>query len=167
MSRGLSKTKPRMKIASSERVDNNFACLSKALGHKRMKDTSRGIKAVRARLASDLGKLLSLANLDPGFAKACSNVHDELQSLNAQSTIKRAPYTSKFKVSLQWLCTDAGISFLKSAELRLFIEEEFAARPAAASLPLASDETEESLSVTTEQTEILDLDDLMDLFADA
>ena len=93
--------------------------------------------------------------------------HDELQSLNAQSTIKRAPYTSKFKASLQWLCTDAGISFLKSAELRPFIEEEFAAWPATASLPFTSDETDESLSVTTEQTEILDLDDLMDLFADA
>eukprot|EP00964_Phaeocystis_antarctica_P053487 scaffold31391_cov64-Phaeocystis_antarctica.AAC.4 len=162
MSRGLTKTKRRMKIASSERVDNNFACLSKALGHKRTKETSRGIKVVRAQLASDLGKLLSLANLDPDFAKACSNVHDELQYLNAQSNLNRAPYTSEFKASLQWLCTDAGISFLKSAELRLFIEEEFAARPL-----LASDETDESLSVTTEQTEALDLHDLLDLFEDA
>jgi hypothetical protein len=165
MSRGVTKTKPRMRIKSSERVDNNLSRLSKALGHKRTKATSRGIKAVRARLANDLGKLLTLANLDPGFTKACTNVHDELQSLNAQSNINRAPYTGEFKASLLWLCTDAGVSFLKSAaeSAGLFIEEEFAA--AVASLEtawVAACETDESQSVTTE---VLDLDDLMHLIA--
>ena len=108
-------------IPSTDRVDNNFDCLLKVLGHKhkRNKSLPRDINSIRSLLADYLGKVckfLDFENLDLRFTTAYHKVCAELESLNSKS-INRAPYTEEFKASLRTLClcSNESISPLTSA----------------------------------------------------
>ena len=105
---------PRVKIESSDRMDNCFDKLLKAIGHIRTKHQARTVKFKVNQLVHDLGKL-HFGNLLSGFMLAFRVVLNELKDLNTQANLNRALYTAEFKSSLKTLCSDQGISILKAA----------------------------------------------------
>ena len=105
---------PRVKIESSDRMDNCFDKLLKAIGHIRTKHQARTVKFKVNQLVHDLGKL-HFGNLLSGFMLAFCVVLNELKDLNTQANLNRALYTAEFKSSLKTLCSDQGISILKAA----------------------------------------------------
>jgi len=105
---------PRVKIESSDRMDNCFDKLLKAVGHIRTKHQARTVKFKVNQLVHDLG-MLHFGNILSGFMLAFLVVLKELKTLNTQANLNRALYTAEFKTSLKTLCSDQGISILKAA----------------------------------------------------
>ena len=170
--------KERVKIPSSERLDNNAAILLKLLGHKRTKHAPRDMKSIWLLLASCFEKL-DLPNLDSRFTK----VYKELQSLKNQApNIKRVAYSNEFKSCLAWMAKGAGGFFdtpnKEKEELVSAVEAAFAHEGFAALDNLqfgfnskngldedgsATTEDTASWSVTTEDTVLVNHDDYNDL----
>ena len=110
-----SKSKPREKIESPDRMDNNFDKLLHAVGHLRTKHQLRKVKIKVNYLVHAFGKLHD-ANLLPGsIMPAFLIVLNELKTLDAQANLNRGLYTIEFKSSIKILLSDQGISILKAA----------------------------------------------------